>query len=147
MSMGAKINFSRIFRRLAEQHGDAPALINTERDRRYSFGELHRLTNKIANMMRETLGLGEGDRYLLILENDNLALMHLWTIFKGPASAVFTNVRDSLAEHLRMAAFLRPKYVFVEAAMAARYAAPLQAMDIKVVVVDTPAEPVPGVYD
>src|SRR5271168_882669 len=100
--MGAKVNFPRIFRRLAEQHGDAPALINTERDRRFSFSELHLLTNKIANMMRETLGLGEGDRYLMILENDNLSLLHLWTIFKGPASAVFTNVRDPLPEHLRM---------------------------------------------
>jgi len=145
--MGAKVDFPQLFRRLAEQHGDSPALINTERDRRYSFSELHALTNRIANMLRTTLDLGTGDRYLLILENDNLALMHLWTILKGPASAVFSNVRDSLAEHLRMAAFLRPKCVFVEAVMAARYAAPLQTMDIKVVVVDTPAEPVPGIYD
>jgi fatty-acyl-CoA synthase len=129
--MGAKVDFPQLFRRLAEQHGDSPALINTERDRRYSFSELHALTNRIANMLRTTLDLGTGDRYLLILENDNLALMHLWTILKGPASAVFSNVRDSLAEHLRMAAFLRPKCVFVEAVMAARYAPPLQTMDIK----------------
>src|SRR5271163_972145 len=138
MSMGAKINFPRIFRRLAEQHGDAPALINTERDRRFSFSELHLLTNKIANMMRETLGLGQGDRYLLILENDNLSLLHLWTIFKGPASAVFTNVRDPLPEHLRMIAFVKPKCVFIEAGMAPNYAPPLNALGIKVVVMDTP---------
>ena len=75
--MGSKVDFSRLFRRLAEQHGDAPALINTERDRRYSFAELHRLSNRIANMLSGALGLGRGDRYLLILENDNLALMHL----------------------------------------------------------------------
>ena len=31
--MGMKVNFARIFRRLAEQHGDAPALINCERER------------------------------------------------------------------------------------------------------------------
>jgi fatty-acyl-CoA synthase len=145
--MGAKVNFSRIFRRLSEQHTDAPALINTERDRRFSFGELHRLTNKIANMMRETLRLGQGDRYLLILENDNLSLLHLWTIFKGPAPAVFTNVRDPLAEHLRMVSFVRPKCVFVEAAMAAVYAPPLNAIGITVVVMDTPASAVAGTHD
>jgi fatty-acyl-CoA synthase len=145
--MGTKVNFSRIFRRLAEQHGEAPALINTERNRRYSFNELHALTNRIANMMRETLGLAAGDRYMLILENDNLALIHLWTIFKAPASAVFTNVRDPLAEHLRMVAFVKPKCVFVEAAMAASYAAPLHALGIKIVVVDTPPTAVPDTYD
>jgi fatty-acyl-CoA synthase len=145
--MGARVDFPRLFRCLADQHGDSPALINTERNRRYTFSELHTLTNRIANMLRSALALGAGDRYLLILENDNLALMHLWTIFKGPSSAVFSNVRDPLAEHLRMAAFVKPKCVFVEASMAARYAAPLQAMDIKVVVIDTPVVPVPGIYD
>ena len=62
------------------------------------------------------LGLGKGDRYLLILENDNLALLHLWSILKGEASAVFTNVRDPLEEHLRMAEFITPKVVLIEAA-------------------------------
>ena len=142
--MGMKVNFARIFRRLAEQHGDAPALINCERERSYSFRELHLLTNRIANVLRDDLGLGKGDRYLLILENDNLALLHLWTIFKGEASAVFTNVRDPLEEHLRMAEFMKPKVVLIEAGMAARYAPALLALGIKVVVLDTPAEPVPG---
>jgi fatty-acyl-CoA synthase len=145
--MIAKVNFSRIFRRLAEQHGESPALINTERDRRFSFSELHLLTNKIANMMRDALRLTQGDRYLLILENDNLALVHLWTIFKGAASAVFTNVRDPLAEHLRMVAFVKPKCVFVEAAMAASYTPPLHALGITVVVVDTPPAAVPNTRD
>ena len=125
--MSDKVDFSRLFRRLVEQHGDAPALINTERDRRYSYRQLHALTNRIANMVREDLSLGEGDRYLLILENDNLSLMHVWTILKGTASAVFTNFRDPLDEHLRIAEFVKPKCVFVEASMAARYAPPLQA--------------------
>ena len=145
--MGMKVNFARIFRRLAEQHGDAPALINCERERSYSFRELHLLTNRIANVLRDDLGLGKGDRYLLILENDNLALLHLWSILKGEASAVFTNVRDPLEEHLRMAEFVKPKVVLIEAGMAARYAPALHAQGIKVAVLDTPAEPVPGTYD
>ena len=145
--MGSKVDFSRLFRRLAEQHGDAPALINTERDRRYSFAELHRLSNRIANMLSGALGLGAGDRYLLILENDNLALMHLWSILKSPATAVFTNVRDPLEEHIRIAEFVTPKCVFVEASLADRYAAPMRALGVKVVVVDTPVEAVAGALD
>ena len=104
-----KVDFSRLFRRLVEQHRESLALINTERDRRYSFRELHMLSNRIANMLTGDLELGEGDRYLLILENDNLALMHVWSILKGPATAVFTNVRDPLDEHLRIAEFVKPK--------------------------------------
>ena len=145
--MTTKVDFSRLFRRLVEQHGDAPALINTERDRRYSFRELHALTNRIANMMRDGLGLGEGDRYLLILENDNLSLMHAWTLLKGPASAVFTNYRDPLDEHLRIAEFIKPKCVFIEAALAARYAGPMQDLGAVVVVLDPPPEPAPGALD
>ncbi len=145
--MSDKVDFSRLFRRLVEQHGDAPALINTERDRRYSYRQLHALTNRIANMVREDLSLGEGDRYLLILENDNLSLMHVWTILKGTASAVFTNFRDPLDEHLRIAEFVKPKCVFVEASMAARYAPPLQSLGAKVVALDKPDEAVHGVLD
>lgn len=145
--MSSKVDFSLIFRRLAEQYGDAPALINTERERSYSFKELHLLSNRIANMLRVTLGLGEGDRYLLILENDNLGLMHLWSILKGSAAAVFTNIRDPLDEHVRMAGFVQPQYVFIEAAMVASYAAPMQALGVKVVVLDSPAEPVAGTLD
>jgi acyl-CoA synthetase (AMP-forming)/AMP-acid ligase II len=145
--MSNKVDFSRLFRRLVEQHGDSPALINTERDRRYSFRELHALTSRIANTMRDDLSLGEGDRYLLILENDNLSLMHVWTILKGTASAVFTNFRDPLDEHLRIAEFVKPKCVFVEASMAARYAPPLQSLGAKVVALDKPDEALHGVLD
>ena len=142
-----KVDFSRLFRRLVEQHGDAPALINTERDRHYSFRELHSLSNRIGNMLSGALGLGAGDRYLLILENDNLSLMHLWSILKCPATAVFTNVRDPLDEHVRIAEFTGPKCVFVEAALAARYAPPMRALGATVVVVDAPAEVVPDTLD
>lgn len=145
--MNAPINFSRIFRRLAEQHGEATALINCERNRSYSYRELHLLSNRIANVLREYLGLGAGDRYLLILENDNLSLLHLWTILKGAASAVFTNIRDPLDEHMRMAQFVQPKVAIIEAGLAALYTPRLQALGIKVVVVDQPAEAVGGIFD
>ena len=73
--------------------------------------------------------------------------MHLWSILKSPAVAVFTNVRDPLEEHLRIAEFVTPQCVFIEARMAALYVAPMQALGAKVIVLDTPAVPVPGAYD
>ncbi len=145
--MAAKVDFSRLFRHLVQRHGDAPALINTERGRSYSFRELHLLSNRIANMLHTDLGLRKGDRYLLILENDNLSLLHMWTVLKSAASAVFTNFRDPLDEHLRMAAFIKPRCVFIEASLAASYTDPLRALGIAVVVVDSPPEPVAGTHD
>jgi fatty-acyl-CoA synthase len=145
--MGSKVDFSRLFRHLVEQHGDAPALINTERNRRYSFRELHSLTNRIAHVLTDRLGLGAGDRYLLILENDNLALMHLWTILKAPATAVFTNVRDPLQEHVRIAEFVKPKCAFIESALAELHAPALLALGIAIVVVDKPPQPIPGTLE
>ena len=51
-----KLNFSRVMRMLALRHGDKEALVNIERNRRYSFTEYHLLTNRIANALRTTLG-------------------------------------------------------------------------------------------
>ena len=69
------INFSIISENLARTFGPLEAIFNVERQRRYTFAEYHLLTNRIANVLRDDLGLGKGDRYLLILENDNLALL------------------------------------------------------------------------
>ena len=57
---------------LSQQHCD----VNVERQRRYTYPEYHRLTNRIANMVRNALGLRRGDTALLILDNDNLSLLH-----------------------------------------------------------------------
>ncbi len=142
-----KINYSRVFRRLAEQHGSAPALINCERNRQFSFSDLHQLSNRIANFINGELGLVKDERYLLILENDNLSLMHLWTILKCAASAVFTNVRDPVEEHLRIARFVNAKAVFIEGSMVELYAPAYQALGIPIVVVDPPSATIPGLID
>ena len=71
-----KMNFSTISERLADAYGDREALVNIERDRRYSFREFHLLTNRIVNMMSDHLALVEGDCFLNILDNDNMAYIH-----------------------------------------------------------------------
>ena len=82
-----KMNFARLTAQVARAFGDREALVNVERGRRYTARELHLLSNRIVNMMRDRLQLRRGDRYLCILENDNLSLLHAWTALKGEAAA------------------------------------------------------------
>ena len=77
-----KINFSTHFQALADEFGDCDALAHPERGRRYAFREFHLLSNRVINMLRATLGLQAGDRFLNILENDNLSLLHAPTTLK-----------------------------------------------------------------
>ncbi len=135
-----KLNFARVSAQLARIHGDREALVNVERGRRYTFRQLHSLTNRIANMMRERLHLERGDIFLCILENDNLSLLHILTALKGEATAAWTNIRDSADEHLWQFDFLRPKVVFLENALVDRYYSALRERSITVVCMDAPAE-------
>lgn len=133
-----KMDFSQAMGLLALRHAQREALVNIERKRRYTFDELHRLTNRIANMMRERLQMRRGDVYLCILENDNLSLLHVWTAFKGEEAGAFTNFRDSIDEHLWQVDFIKPKVVFVENALLDRYFDRLRALGTTVVCMDRP---------
>ena len=114
-----KTNFSRVMATMALRFRDNLALVNVERDRRYTYAEYHRLTNRIAHMMRHALGLGAGDTVLLILENDNLSLLHFPAIYKQAATFVFSNLRDSPEEQARQIDHVKPKLVFIETRLVA----------------------------
>ncbi|CAG9167890.1 Long-chain-fatty-acid--CoA ligase FadD13 [Cupriavidus laharis] len=131
-----KINFARLMEHAAVRWADREALVNIERNRRYSYRELHALTNRIVNMMRDRLALRRGDSYLCILDNDNLSLLHTWTVLKGDAAAAFTNLRDSIDEHRWQVDFLRPKVVFLENDLLARYYPMLRESGVTVVCMD-----------
>ncbi|MFD1555020.1 class I adenylate-forming enzyme family protein [Paraburkholderia silviterrae] len=133
-----KTNFARLFGNLVLRFGDREALVNIERNRRYTYREFHSLTNRIVNMMRDRLALGRGDIWLCLLENDNMALLHFWTALKGEAAGAYTNFRDSFEEHCRQAEYIRPKVVFVETALLERYFEPLRALGATVVCMDPP---------
>ena len=75
-----KTNYCRVMATMALRYRNNIAIVNVERQRRYTFPEYHRLTNRIANMARNALGLRRGDTALLILDNDNLSLLHFPTI-------------------------------------------------------------------
>jgi acyl-CoA synthetase (AMP-forming)/AMP-acid ligase II len=142
-----KMNFSRVMGLLALRYGDREALVNTERDRRYTYRELQAVTNRIANMMRDSLALTSDDTFLLILDNDNMSLMHLISSWKQEATPVYTNFRDSLEEHTWQIDLVKPKVVFLESALVAQYQEVLREHGCKIVAMDAMAKPLEGVLD
>jgi acyl-CoA synthetase (AMP-forming)/AMP-acid ligase II len=141
-----KVNFARILGYTALRYANNEALVNIERERRYTFRELHLLTNRIVNMMRERLDLRRDDAYLCLLENDNMSLLHAWTALKGEARAVYTNFRDSLEEHCWQIDFIKPKVAFVENTLLERYFDVLTQRGVTVVCMDPPAAPREGLH-
>jgi fatty-acyl-CoA synthase len=135
-----RMNFARLTAQVAQWYGDREALVHIERGRRYTIRELHLLSNRIINMLRDRLALRRGDTYLCILENDNLSLLHAWTVLKGEAAAAWTNFRDSTEEHLWQIDLLKPKVVFLENALLDRYYAPLRQRGATIVCMDPPGE-------
>ena len=94
-----RMNFSTVSQRLADAFADREALVNIERQRRYTFREYHLLTNRIVNMMRHKLDLQRGDNAVVILDNDNASLIHWFTAVKAGTALCYTNYRDSLDDH------------------------------------------------
>lgn len=131
-----KINFSTISERLADTFGDREALVNIERERRYSYREFHKLTNRIVNMLHEKLGIERGDFYLNIVDNDNLALLHTFTVFKGKGCACFTNFRDSVEEHAWQVDTVNPKVVFIETSLLESHYDMLRERGVAIVCMD-----------
>ena len=141
-----KINFSDHFQSLADQYPEHEALVNVERNRRYTYSELHRVTNQIVNMMRDTLSLGQGDCFINILDNDNMALLHVPTIFKGNVTGAFTNYRDSLDEHTWQVECAEPKVAFIENPLIDTHYDMLRERDVIVVCMDPTDETRDGMF-
>ena len=137
--MGKKINFGRLMLQIARQYPNKEALVNIERNRRFTFMELHLLTNKICNMMKDRFGMKRGDVYLNILDNDSTSLFSWW-MMKQEAAASWLNYRDSMEEHLWMVDFIKPKLVFIENVKLDEYYIPLRERGIEIVCMDPPKE-------
>ena len=133
-----QIDFSVVSENLAKTYGDADCIVNVERDRRYSFREYHRLTNRVVNMMRARLALRRGDVWLCILNNDNLSVLSFFTAFKGEACACYTNTTDALDDQARQIDLVKPKVVFIEATLLPTHYALLKERGLTVVSMDPP---------
>jgi fatty-acyl-CoA synthase len=135
-----KLNFSRVMHLLALRYGDKEAIANIERNRRFSYSQYHLLTNRIANALRAALHVHEGDKFLLILENDNMSLMQFPTLFKQAGTAVLTNLRDSVEEQRWQVDLVKPKAAFIETPLLETHAKMLQENGCTVVAMDPPSE-------
>ena len=140
-----KMNFCRVMRLMAQRFGSQEAIVNVERQRRYTYQQYHLLSNRIANAMRGTLALGHGDKFLLILDNDNLSLMMFPTVLKQEATVAMTNLRDTLEEHTRQIEQVKPKVVFIETRLLEQYYDMLRTHGCQIVAMDALAVPRPGV--
>jgi acyl-coenzyme A synthetase/AMP-(fatty) acid ligase len=140
-----KMNYSRMLRSLALRFRNQEAIVNVERNRRYSYWDYHLLTNRIANALRTSLGIGNGDRFMLILENDNLSLMMLPCTVKQEGTVVLTNLRDAREEHARQIALVEPKVVFIETALLDNYHDMLRGHGCQIVAMDALIVPRDGV--
>jgi acyl-CoA synthetase (AMP-forming)/AMP-acid ligase II len=133
-----KMNFCRVMRLMTMRFRDQDAIVNVERNRRYSYGEYHLLTNRIAGALRTRLAVGAGDKFMLVLENDNLSLMMFPAVFKQTGTVVMTNLRDPLEEHARQASLVKPKVVFIETRLLDGYYEMLRGEGCEIVVMDAP---------
>jgi fatty-acyl-CoA synthase len=131
-----KMDFSRVMALIAVRFGDREAIVNVERNRRFSFKQFHLLTNKVANVMRGPLGLQKGDIAVAMLDNDNLSLLHFPTVFKQEATVAFTNFRDSYAEQMWQVDLTKPRVVFVENKLLATHYEALRERGCTIVAMD-----------
>ena len=139
------INMGRLLRQTALCFSDRTALINIERNRRFTFSQLHELTNKLCNLIKDRFGLNEGDVYAVLLENDNMGFFHFW-MTKSPATALWLDIRESVEEQLTQIDYINPRLIFIEAKLLTRYYQHLHEREISIVCMDKPKEYLPDVH-
>lgn len=142
-----KINFSTLGEGLAEAFGDCDALLNVERNRRFSYKEYHEVTNRIANALNGELGLQRGERFICLLQNDNLGLLHWLAAGKSTASCCHGNYRDSIDTHLRQIRIVGCKVAFVERDLLPTHYQALHEMGLTIVSMDPPGDDFPDALD
>jgi fatty-acyl-CoA synthase len=140
------VNMGRVFRQNTLRFASLPAVINVERERSFTYAQMHELSNKLSNALETVFKLGEGDFYATILENDNMALFHPWML-KCPVGAAWIDARESLAEQINQIDHAQPKLVFLEKHFLPGLYEALKERGIHMVVMDSPEDDHPGVYD
>lgn len=139
------VNMGRVFKQIALRFPDRTALVNLERDRRFSYREMLELSNRMCALLKHKFGVSEGDFYATILENDNMGLFHPWML-RCSATAVWIDIRESLEEQLKQIDYVQPRLVFVEAHFLPRLHEPFRERGIIVVSMDKTEEARDGVH-
>ncbi|UCH20877.1 MAG: acyl--CoA ligase [Deltaproteobacteria bacterium] len=139
------VNMGRVFQQTALQFASGPAVINVERDRHFTYAQMHELSNRLSNALKHRFGLRQGDFYATILDNDNVALFHPWML-KSPVGAVWIDANESVGEQINQIDYIQPKLVFLETRLLPLLYEHLQTCKISMAVMDRPQKPWPGVY-
>jgi len=129
------INLGRIIGQNARQYWERPAVVNLERNRRFSYGQMHLLTNRISHFLTGKFGLRQGDVYANLLENEHVAFFHPW-MFKCPVTGAWIDVRESPTEQITQIDHVRPRVAFVETRFLERLMEPLLDRGIAVISMD-----------
>lgn len=136
---------ARILRQTALRYADEIALVNYERNRRLTYRELHRLTNRACNMLADRFHLGEGDTVATLLQNDHMGLLFIMSM-KTACTNLWLGIMDSVKEHLYQIDCVKPSLIFIEKDLLDQYYEPLAQRNIAMVSMDAPDAPKPGVY-
>ena len=140
------VNMGRVFKQNTQRFASLPAVINVERERSFTYAQMHDLSNKLSNALESPFGLGDGDFYATILENDNMALFHPWML-KCPVGAAWIDARESVAEQINQIDHAQPKLVFLEKHFLPNLYEPLKERGIHMVAMDSPEDDYSGVHD
>ena len=139
------VNMGRVIRQTVLRFADCIALVNYERDRRFTYSEMHKLSNKISHILTDRFKLGQGDFYITLLANDHMGFFHPW-MFKCPVTGVWLDIRESPEEQLRQIDKASPRVVFLEKQFLGEMLDPLTQRGIDIICMDESYENHPRLY-
>jgi fatty-acyl-CoA synthase len=143
---GMILNPTRILRQTALRYANEMAVVNYERERRFTFKELHDLTNRAANMLPEKFKLGEGRIIALLVQNDNMSLLFTLSM-KTSCTSLWLGIMESVKENLYQIDYVKPSLIFIEKSLLEQYHAQLLERGIIMIAMDPPDRPMKNVYD
>ncbi|MCL2529750.1 MAG: AMP-binding protein [Coriobacteriia bacterium] len=140
------VNFGKMMLNTALAYRNKEALVNVEKNRRFTFMELHLITNKICNAMTDTYLMKKGDVFVTLLKNDDSSLFSVW-MAKGKATSFWMDYLDSYDNHLEQLDQAKPRLAFLDRSILERYYQAMQARKVQIVCLgaDQGEELYPGV--
>ena len=139
------VNMGRIFQQTALQFAADPAVMNVERNLCFTYAQMHTLTNRLSNALKHRFGLGQGDFFVTILDNDNMSLFHPWML-KSPVGAAWIDANESVSEQVTQIDYVQPKLVFLETRLLPELYEHLQTRETSLVAMDRLQKSWPGVF-
>jgi len=139
------LNPGRVLKQPVLKYANETAVVNVERNRRFTYWEVHEIINKMCNMLRDKFGLGDGDKYATLLENDNMYFGYLLAL-RHSATCFWLGMRDSIEEHLYEIDYVKPSVILIEKRLLQQYYEHLRERNIEIISMDKPDKHFSDVY-